>query len=89
VGDRKLVETREEDAAVEAAVLRQALAVHPTALTQVELGRELGADGGDFAAHDAIERAVRDLVGAGLLHRQGELLLPTRAALRLVELLER
>jgi hypothetical protein len=36
---------------------------------------------------DAIERAVRDLVGVGLLFRSEGLVLPTRAALRFNEIL--
>lgn len=79
--------TAEEDAATESAVLRHLLALHPTAITLEELIRELGADGGPFARRDAVERAVRDLAGAGLLHRGDSLLQPTRAALRFDRLL--
>jgi hypothetical protein len=89
VSDRDQISTGEEDAATESAVLQQVLALHPTAVTVTELSRELGAEGGGFAATDAVERAVRDLVGAGLLHRSESLVLPTRAALRFDELLER
>jgi hypothetical protein len=78
-----------EDEDVEAAVLRQLLDLHPTRLTLTELAREFGARGGDFGAHDAVERAVRDLTGAGLLHRGEEFVAPTRAALRFNELLDR
>lgn len=76
--------TSEQDAKVESAVLQQILALHPTCVTVAELTRELGedADGGD-----AIERAVHDLVGAGLLHRSELFVVPTRAALRFDELL--
>lgn len=77
--------TAEEDAALESALLQQVLALHPTAITMAELGRELGEDPNG----DALRRAVRDLAAAGLLNRSGELVLPTRAALRFDELLER
>jgi predicted transcriptional regulator len=78
-----------QDDRVEAAVLRQLLALHPTQLTVEELARELGADPEDFAQRDAVERAVRDLSRTGLLHRSGELAAPSRAALRFNELLDR
>jgi predicted transcriptional regulator len=76
--------TAEEDAALESAVLQQVLSLHPTTVTLEELARELREEDGD-----AMERAVRDLVAAGLLHRSEALVLPTRAALRFDELLER
>ncbi len=34
-----------------------------------------------FDSEDAVERAIRQLVGAGLLHCCGGFILPTRAAL--------
>lgn len=76
--------TAEEDAALESAILQQVLALHPATVTPEELARELREEDGD-----AMERAVRDLVAAGLLHRSEALVLPTRAALRFDELLER
>jgi hypothetical protein len=79
--------TAGEDALVEATVLRQVLLLHPTQVTLEELVRELAADPDAFAERDAIERAVRDLTRAGLLHRSGEFVLPSRAALRFSELL--
>lgn len=79
--------TRDEDEAVESAVMRQLLDLHPTQLTIEELGRELGGE--RFADRDALERAIRDLAAAGLLHRGGEFAIPTRAALRFSELLDR
>lgn len=78
----------EEDARVEAAVLRQLLALHPIQLGLGELLRELGIEAEDFEQRDAVERAVRELTGAGLTRRSGELVLPTRAALRLDQLLD-
>lgn len=76
-----------EDAATEAAVLRQLLALHPTQITFEELLRDLADEPEDFAQRDAIDRAVRDLVASGLLHRSREFVLPSRAALRFDELL--
>lgn len=75
------------DTTIEAAVLRQLLALHPVQLTVGELAREIGGEAGDFAETDAVERAVRELVAAGLAHRNGEVVIPSRAALRLDELL--
>jgi hypothetical protein len=69
-----------EDHAVQAAVLALVLSLRPDQLTLSELIREMVIESADFAECDAVERAVRDLVGAGLLHRSGELVLPTRAA---------
>jgi DNA-binding IclR family transcriptional regulator len=74
--------TAEDDAAMESALLQQVLALHPTTVTLEELTRELGED------PDDIERAVRDLVATGLLHRNESLVLPSRAALRFDELME-
>jgi hypothetical protein len=76
-----------EDTTVEAAVLRQLLALYPVQLTVDELVREIGGETRDFALEDAVERAVRDLAATGLAHRSGDVVLPSRAALRLDELL--
>jgi hypothetical protein len=78
-----------EDAATESAVLRQILDFHPVLVTAAELVREVGGESPGFAERDAIERAVRDLIGVGLLHSNDDFLLPTRAALRFNELLDR
>jgi hypothetical protein len=78
-----------EDREIEAAVLRQLLDLHPTRLTLPELRREMGGGRADFAQWDAVERAVRELAAAGLLHRGESFVEPTRAALRLSELLDR
>jgi len=78
-----------DDAATESAVLQHVLAVHPAQVTLAELTREVGGDPDEFSRRDAIARAVRDLAGAGLLHSHDEFVLPTRAALRFDELLNR
>jgi len=79
--------TREEDKVYEAAVLQQVLALHPTPATLAELVDEIAGENDDFGQRDAVERAVRDLAGCGLLHRSEALVLPSRAALRFDELL--
>lgn len=81
--------TEGADLATESTVLRQVLEMHPVLLTVPELVREIAGEGAGFAERDAIERAVRDLAGSGLLHAHGEFVLPTRAALHCTELLER
>jgi hypothetical protein len=88
VGQRDDIrKTVDEDRAQESVVLQHVLALHPTAITVEELVRELDPDQDSFGQRDAIERAVRDLAGAGLLHRSDSLVLPTRAALRFDQLL--
>jgi hypothetical protein len=84
---KKIRNPAAEDRATEAAVLRQLLALHPIQLTLEELSREIAGEEADFASKDAVERAVRELTAAGLVHRNGEVVLPSRAALRLDELL--
>lgn len=79
--------TADEDLRTESAVLQCILAFHPVQTSFEELLREFDRESGDEAQRDAVERAVRDLIGSGLLQRNGELLLPTRAALRFDELL--
>jgi hypothetical protein len=78
-----------EDAAVESAVLQQVLHLHPARVTVAELVREIGGESPGFSERDGIERAVRDLAGAGLLHVEAGFVAPTRATLRFNELLDR
>lgn len=88
-GNEEIRGTAAEDAAIEAAVLQQLLALHPAQITLEELVREMTGTEPGFAERDAIDRAVRDLSAAGLLHRHEAFVLPTRAAVRLSELLDR
>lgn len=76
----------EEDARTEAAILHWLLALHPVQITFGELLREVCEEPDDFAQRDAVERAVRELGIAGLVHRSGEFVIPSRAALRFDEL---
>jgi predicted transcriptional regulator len=63
-----------DDESVQRAVLSLVLDAHPKSLTIPQLAREI--DRGD-----AVERAVRDLVGVGLLKSRGNSVEPTPAAL--------
>jgi hypothetical protein len=77
-----------EDARVESALLQRVLDLHPTRVTAEELVRDLAGEDADFGARDGVERAIRELTGAGLLHRTEDgLVTPTRAALHFGELL--
>jgi hypothetical protein len=72
------------DLRTERVVLAFLLDEHPTRLTVNELAFALDAK--DYAEKDAITRAVRDLAGVGLVRVDGELVSPTRAALRFDEM---
>jgi hypothetical protein len=79
-GHASAATTAQEDYRDQAAVLRQILDLHPEPLTLVELTREMTIDSTDHTEQDRIERAVRDLIGGGVLHLVGDLVLPTRTA---------
>jgi hypothetical protein len=64
----------------EQTVLRHVLSEQPTIFRLCDLVRELAKDPREFADRDRVEQAVRDLTRVGLLHRQGECVLPTPAA---------
>jgi hypothetical protein len=79
----------EEDRKHRRAVLSYVLDLHPTHLRVVELVLEITAGRDEeFEDSDAIERAVRDLTGAGLLHCPNGIVMPTHAALCFAELSE-
>lgn len=71
----------EEDGQVESAVLAFVLDEYPDRLTVDELFLALGGASPDFDRRDAIERAIRELTGAGLVHRDGVFVVPSRPAL--------
>jgi hypothetical protein len=62
------------------AVLTHVLLEHPALLTGEELRREMLVDQRAFSETDAHDRAVRDLIAAGLLRREGDSIIATRAA---------
>lgn len=59
----------EDDGVMQAAVLGLLLQVYPAPLTIGEVVLHLATDPDDFGQRDDVERAVRDLIRAGLLHR--------------------
>ncbi|HEX4307944.1 MAG TPA: hypothetical protein VHZ54_18055 [Solirubrobacterales bacterium] len=76
------------DTRLESALLQRILDLHPTRVTVAELLRDLAGEEADFAARDATERAIRELTGAGLLHRDDDdFVTPTRAAVHFSGLL--
>lgn len=68
------------DQQMQGAVMALVLLAHPAVFTLSELVHEL-TESDDFAETDAVGRAVRDLAGNGLLHKQGICVWPSRAAL--------
>ena len=84
---RKEATNDEQDKAIEFAVIALILSRHPAQLTFAELVREVADDPSQFPQVDAIERAVRDLGGVGLLNRNGDFLVPSQAALRMDSLM--
>jgi hypothetical protein len=87
--DERATTTAEMDDRDQAAVLREVLFIYPEVLTLDELARQMAIASDPFGRRDRIERAVRDLERAGLMHQVGPLVLPTRTAVvfaRLVEL---
>jgi hypothetical protein len=69
------------DKAWQTAVLALVLGIHPDRLSATELRREMLAGDYDFARTDTHDRAVRDLIAAGLLRRDGDSAVATRAAM--------
>jgi hypothetical protein len=70
-----------EDAKAERLVLAFLLEEHPAQLTIPEVSRALNARPEGFSSADSVERAIRELDGAGLLSCPSGLAVPTRAAL--------
>ena len=69
------------DRKVEWAVLAYLLDKHPKQFTIPAVSRMMNEGKSAFDSEDAVERAIRQLVGAGLLHCCGGHVLPTLAAL--------
>lgn len=71
----------EQDRRFEGLVLSLLLEEHPARLTTDELALILSAFHDQGHPHDAAQRAIRELIGAGLVHRDGRFICPSRAAL--------
>jgi hypothetical protein len=70
----------EDDRGLQGGVLAHLLYLHPAQLTVEEIVREFANDPDDFEERDQVERAVGDLVRAGLLHRNGQFAVPALPA---------
>lgn len=71
-----------EDDREQQAILDHLLTEHPDQLTEGELIQEFTRGKGEPPQVHRIEHNVAELIGAGLLRRDGEAIRPTRAALR-------
>jgi len=78
-GDER-AKTAAEDLQAQRVVLNEILFNYPETPKLDELVRELTIASTEFSESDKVERAVRDLIAGGLLHRVDALVLPTRAA---------
>jgi hypothetical protein len=72
--------TAAEDDRDQLAVLHEVLVIYPEQMTLDELVRAMTLNASGFSERDRIERAVRELIAGGLLHRVDSLVLPMRAA---------
>jgi hypothetical protein len=80
----------EDDDRAQSAVMGILLDAHPGQRSIDELVREMCAMAeaaeDEFSAHDRAHRAIRDLIAAGLAHRNGNFVFASRAAVRFSEL---
>jgi hypothetical protein len=79
--------TEAQDIRDQGVVLIHVLHRHPTLMTIPDLVREIASGSEEFAEGDAVERAVRDLTGVGLLHCPSGLAVPSPAALRFLKVI--
>lgn len=83
---RQPLSTEAEDRRDARSVFTHLIGTQPDTLRLSDLILELG-ESEEFDQRDRIERAVRELVKAGLAFRCAGVVLPTRTALRAYELL--
>ena len=72
---------------IASAVLEVVFDDYPAHMSIEEIIRAVATDPSRFGDRDDVSNAIRDLVRAGLLHRNGEFVFPTRAAVRAAELM--
>ena len=88
-GTAEPITIADRDHRAHAEALRKVLSIYPETITLDELTRELTVASREFAEHDRVQHAVRELVAGGLLHLcADDLVLPTRAAVNYSRLLE-
>jgi hypothetical protein len=87
-GGRSARPNHTDDIRDQAVVLTFVLTVNPDHLTIPQLARALKSEAKTLKRPDAVERAVRDLVGVGLVQIDGGLAKPTPAALRFIAIIE-
>ncbi len=85
-GDEDDRPVAEREDALQGSVLELLLIAHPAQRSVEEVVREMTDRPDEFAARDAVLNAIRDLAGAGLLHRHGPFVFATHAAVRFDEL---
>jgi hypothetical protein len=78
----RVLAPHEKDDRDQEAIVALVISEHPIQLTVPELVRQMVPPDAEWIESEDIERGVRDLVGIGLLHRSGDTIRPTRAALR-------
>lgn len=71
-----------DDDHVQEAVLGHLIYLYPAQLTIAEVVREMSVASTTFTVVDQYERALRDLIRAGLVHRNGEFVFASRAAVQ-------
>jgi hypothetical protein len=87
VADAENLTNESDDVHLESVLLQRVLDLHPARVTIDELILDLTGKEPGFADRDRIDRAIRELVRAGLLHPATDgFVAPTRAAVRLGEL---
>jgi hypothetical protein len=82
---KRMLEPEEEDRAMQEALIRHLLDLHPATLTTDDLHREFTAV--NWSSRDELNRAIRELKRAGLVSEEDKRLFPTRPAIRFIELL--
>lgn len=80
---RRRLGVAEKDDRDQEAIMWLLIGEHPTQLTVAELVRIMVPPEAPSIESKEIERGVRELVGMGLLHCNGDTIRPTRAVLRL------
>ncbi len=86
-GDHEVPPTEAQDIRDQGVILIHVLTRHPTLLMVPELVREITSGSEDFGEGDAVERAIRDLTGYGLLRCPGGIVMPSPAALRFLKII--